>query len=67
MTLEVLETKEEISDSPVENFLFALKAQETKRQYPKRLKIFFDWGLNHKLSLEEQSLIFYKNSKKNLN
>ena len=52
MTLKTSE--EDISDSPIENFLFALKAPETKRQYPKRLKIFFDWGLDSKFSLEEQ-------------
>jgi hypothetical protein len=28
-----------IQDDPYESFLYALKAPETKRQYPKRLKI----------------------------
>ena len=28
---------------PYESFLYALKAQETKRQYPKRLKVVFDY------------------------
>ena len=29
--------------SRVENFLYALKAAETKHQYPKRLKAFFEY------------------------
>jgi hypothetical protein len=28
---------------PYESFLYALKASETKRQYPKRLKVIFDY------------------------
>ena len=28
---------------PVSNFLIALKAPETKRQYPRRLEVFFDF------------------------
>ena len=32
-----------VSSQPLENFLYALKATETKRQYPKRLKILFDY------------------------
>ncbi len=30
-------------DDPYESFLYALKAPETKRQYPKRLKVVFDY------------------------
>ena len=40
-------------------FMYALKAPESKRQYPKRL-IFFDYGLEKKLSLEEQAKIITK-------
>ncbi len=29
--------------TPYENFLFALKSKETRRQYPKLLKMFFDF------------------------
>jgi hypothetical protein len=53
--------------SPLESFMYALRAKETKRQYPKRLKIFFDCGLDSNLTLEEQSIIFYRNSIKNNN
>ena len=55
------------SHTPLESFMYALRAKETIRQYPKRLKIFFDCGLDSKLSLEEQANIFYKNSIKNNN
>ena len=34
---------DEIEINPVTNFLFALKAPETKRQYPKRLEMFLDF------------------------
>jgi hypothetical protein len=30
-------------DDPYQSFLYALKAPETKRQYPKRLKVIFDY------------------------
>ena len=55
------------SHDPLEAFMFALRANETIRQYPKRLKIFFDSGLDSSLSLKEQSIIFYNKSKENSN
>jgi hypothetical protein len=30
-------------DNPYESFLYALKFSETKREYPKRLKVVFDY------------------------
>lgn len=30
-------------DDPYQSFLYALRAPETKRQYPKRLKVVFDY------------------------
>jgi hypothetical protein len=47
--------------SPVTNFLFALKATETKRQYPKRFQVFLDF-LNLTGSFEDKSLAFYQKS-----
>ena len=47
--------------------MFTLRAKETIRQYPKRLKIFFDSGLDSSLSLKEQSLIFYNKLKESDN
>jgi hypothetical protein len=40
-----------IQDDPYESFLYALKAPETKRQYPKRLKIVFDYLVSRKIIL----------------
>ncbi|HJT85075.1 MAG TPA: hypothetical protein VJ697_11380 [Nitrososphaeraceae archaeon] len=48
--------------TPLESFMYALGAKETIRQYPKRLKIFFDCGLGVNLTLEEQANLFYKKS-----
>jgi hypothetical protein len=36
-------SKYDININPLVNFLFALKALETKRQYPKRLEVFLDF------------------------
>ena len=41
--------KEEYND-PLQNFLYALKAPDSKRQYPRRLEYFFDYlGLDGNL------------------
>ena len=42
-------------DDPFESFLYALKSSETKRQYPKRLKVVFDYLLS-KNELKEVQL-----------
>ena len=47
--------------NPLTNFLFALKAPETKRQYPKRLEVFLDF-LNLEGSFENEVLMFYRKS-----
>ena len=47
--------------NPITNFLFALKAPETKRQYPRRLEVFLDF-LNMTGSFEEKALTFYQKS-----
>jgi hypothetical protein len=46
------------------DFIFALKSSESKKQYPKRLKIFFDFGLNLSLTLEQEAQIFYQKLQK---
>ncbi len=43
--------------NPLVNFLFALKAPETKRQYPKRLEVFLDF-LNLNGTFEEKVSVF---------
>lgn len=49
--------------SPYENFMMALKSKETKRQYPKLLKIFLDHiRLEASLSFEERVNLLYEKS-----
>ena len=52
-----------ISD-PMFNFLYALKAPETKRQYPKRFEIFLN-SLNLSGDLNDKALQFYQKAKSN--
>lgn len=54
MTLAVQE------ESHLTPFLFALKTSETKRQYSRNLKLFFDFGIDTSLSLSHQANIFAK-------
>ncbi|MGN6624926.1 MAG: hypothetical protein ACTHKK_12365 [Candidatus Nitrosocosmicus sp.] len=37
--LQIQQMEEEDYDSPLQQFSYALRAPETKRQYPKRLKM----------------------------
>ena len=40
------------SHDPLDAFMFTLRAKETIRQYPKRLKIFFDsWNQSHETDI----------------
>lgn len=55
-------TKEDVLSNnlnPIERFLIALKAPETRRQYPKRLEFFFDF-LQLQGSFEEKTISFYR-------
>lgn len=64
-------------DNPLTSFLYALESSEAKRQYPARLKKFFDYiGIksnitettskeNFKDQLNEQSIIFLEHARKN--
>jgi hypothetical protein len=48
-----------VDNDPVANFLFALKAPESKRQYPKRLEVFLDFmGLKGKGDFEQKAVCF---------
>lgn len=51
-------SKYDVNANPLVNFLFALKAPETKRQYPKRLEVFLDF-LGLKGTFEDKVLDFY--------
>ena len=57
-------TTEEINVNPVLNFLFALKAPESKRQYPKRFEKFLDY-LTLEGTFEDKALSFYKKAIEN--
>lgn len=61
-----LEIREE---NPLEIFLYALRAPESKRQYPRRLKVFLDYLQNkgelESTVLDEQCKEFINKSKAN--
>jgi hypothetical protein len=50
------------TNDPLQNFLYALKAPDSKRQYPRRLDCFLDY-LGLKGTLKEKCLIFHEQSK----
>jgi integrase len=47
-------------DSPYFRFMYALKAPETKRQYPKRLEVFLDYLQLSGSTVEEKTNQFYE-------
>jgi hypothetical protein len=49
--------------SPLYSFMYALKSSEARRQYPKRLKMLFDY-LKLQVPLEEQAQQFLDNTVK---
>ena len=48
--------------NPIEHFIYGLKAPESRRQYPCRLKVFLDF-LNLEGSLNEQAKRFWSKAK----
>jgi hypothetical protein len=50
-----------LQPSPLYSFMYALKSSEARRQYPKRLKMLFDY-LELEGSLEEQAQSFLDNT-----
>lgn len=54
----------EEAEDPISVFLYALKAPETKRQYPRRLKVFLDY-LKLEGTLEQQAREFLSKAKQN--
>ncbi|MFZ0895140.1 MAG: hypothetical protein WAZ77_11620 [Candidatus Nitrosopolaris sp.] len=58
MTL-FIQPHERTASSPIGPFMYALKSSESRRQYPRRLELFFDSvGLNG--TLDEQAIEFLK-------
>jgi hypothetical protein len=54
------------ANGPLHSFMYALNSSESRRQYPRRLKLFFDFiGLSG--TLGEQSVEFLKGSKVDIN
>jgi hypothetical protein len=54
--------KQEEYQDPLSVFIYALKAPETKRQWPRRLKVFFDF-LKLEDPIEEQAKQFLISTK----
>jgi hypothetical protein len=57
-------TTEEINVNPVLNFFFALKAPESKRQYPKRFEKFLDY-ITLEGTFEDKAISFYNKAIEN--
>jgi hypothetical protein len=53
------------TNDPLQNFLYALKAPDSKRQHPRRFEYFLDY-LGLKGSLKEKCFNFYEQTKKEL-
>jgi len=45
-------------ENPLSTFAYALQSEGTKRQYPRKLKVFFDFCLQHNNDLETQAVEF---------
>jgi integrase len=52
------------NNNPMFNFLYALKAPETKRQYPKRFEVFLNF-INLSGDLNDKALQFYQKAQSN--
>jgi hypothetical protein len=61
---EVQQHYQNQNQDPLSVFIYALKASETRRQWPGRLKVFFDFLKLHE-PIEEQAKQFLLNAKQN--
>ena len=62
----VVQQQEATSSSPMYSFMYALKSSEARRQYPRRLKLFFDF-IVLRGTLNEQAIEFLKRLKEDIN
>jgi hypothetical protein len=62
----VVQRQEATSSSPMYSFMYALKSSEARRQYPRRLKLFFDF-VRFRGTLNEQAIEFLKRLKEDIN
>jgi hypothetical protein len=51
--------------NPIDNFLYALRAPETRRKYPQRLKFFFDFVFSDTDDIHKQAIEFIRKAKGN--
>lgn len=65
MTVELKNPREQVSNVPYNRFLYALKAPESQRQYPKRLEVFLKFIDMKGSNLEERLYNLYNKSKSN--
>jgi hypothetical protein len=63
VTVELKAQREQISNGPYNRFIYALKAPESKKQYPKRLEVFLNFMEIDGLNLEERLYNLYNTSK----
>jgi integrase len=54
-----------VIQNPLDNFLYALRAPETKKKYPQRLKFFFDFVFPTTADLKTKALEFVNKAKGN--
>jgi integrase len=59
-SFEHIKTDPNLLGSPYFRFIYALKAPETKRQYPKRLEVFLDYLKLQGPTIEEKANRFYE-------
>ncbi len=63
MTVELKKSREQVLEGPYNRFLYALKAPESKRQYPKRLEVFLHFINIEGLNLQEKLFNLYHKAK----
>ena len=63
MTVELKKSREQVLEGPYNRFIYALKAPESKRQYPKRLEVFLNFINIEGLNLQEKLYTLYHKSK----
>lgn len=58
----IIEETEQLEHDPMTNFMYALKSKESRRQYPRRFKMFLDY-LSLEGTINEQAKQFLLNTK----
>src|SRR5690349_21178462 len=66
MALELKNSKEKSLNGPYNRFIYALKAPESQRQYPKRLEVFLNFIKIEGLNFQEKLYNLYNTSKSDI-